>query len=116
MLCPVMPRDVMHSNSCFALPPMGLNKLSNMKHTVANLLDLLLVGAAVNSPGGPLVFQPVSNLVKPLFQAVPVPPQPPQHPIKVLAGCLYLHLPVVQVTQARPNMSFKPFVCRCLDA
>ena len=67
-----------------------------------NLLDLLLVGAAVNSPWGPLVVKPVGNLVKSLLKTVPVPSQAPKHPIKVLAGRLYLHFPVVQVTQARP--------------
>lgn len=83
--------------------------IGKAQHSVANLLDLLLVGAAVNSPRGSLVLQPVSNLVEPLFQAEPVAPQPPQHPIKVLAGCLHLHLPVVQITQACPSITRNNF-------
>ena len=74
-------------------------------HNRTDLLHLLLVGAAVNSPGGPLVVKPVGNLVKPLFKTVPVPSQAPKHPIKVLAGRFHLHFPVVQITQARPEMN-----------
>ena len=72
---------------------------------MTDLLDLLLVGAAVNSPGGPPVVKPVGNLVKSLFQAVPVPSQTPKDSIKVLAGSLHLDFPVVQVTQACPERS-----------
>ena len=74
-------------------------------HSRTDLLDLLLVGAAVNSPGSPLVVKPVGDLVKSLFKTIPVPSQAPKHPIKVLAGRLYLHFPVVQVTQACPKMN-----------
>ena len=73
--------------------------------SLADLLDLLLVGAAVNGPGGPLVVQPMGNLVKSLFQAVPIPRQASEHAIKMLASCLHLHLPIVQIAQTCPDMS-----------
>ena len=84
---------------------------SKLWHQAADLLDLLLVGAAVNGPGRPLVVQPVGNLVKALFQAVPVASQAPKHSIKVLTSCFHLHFPVVQITQTSPAPECTPISC-----
>ena len=89
---------------CCAMPCHAISD-GRSGHNRTDLLDLLLVGAAVNSPGSPLVVKPIGNLVKPLFKTVPVASQAPKHPIKVLAGRLHLHFPVIQITQARPEMN-----------
>lgn len=115
MLCHAV---LCYASSCHAVPCHAVlchatcNGRSGQNRT--DLLDLLLVGAAVNSPGGSLVVKPIGNLVKPLFETVPVASQAPKHPIKVLAGRLHLHLPVVQITQARPEMN--PTVMLSLQA
>ena len=106
MLCFARPRYAM---LCHAVPPSMLCMLWKLTDNMTDLLDLLLVGAAVNGPGGLLVVKPVCNLIKPLFQAVPVSSQASQHPIEVVTGCFHLDLPVVQITQACPGN--KPYCC-----
>lgn len=108
-----------HAMPCHACRLLVLNMLCyacaqpTLWHQVGDLLDLLLVGAAVNGPGRPLVIQPVGNLVKALFQAVPVASQPSQHSIKVLTGCFHLHFPVVQITQSSPGPECMSISCCC---
>ena len=75
------------------------------------LMDLLLVVAAVNSPRGSFVLQPVSNLVKALLHAVPVAAQAAQQAIKMLAGTLHLYTPAVQIAQSGPAHNHQAFAC-----
>lgn len=100
MLCYAMHAMLCHVVLCHAVPPSMLRMLWQLRHKMTDLLDLLLVGAAVNGPGGPLVVKPVCDLIEPLLQAVPVSSQASKHPIKVVTGCLHLDLPLIQITQA----------------
>lgn len=75
--------------------------------TPPHLLNLQLVGAAVNGPGGgpgcpAPVLDPVGDTVEALLQAVPVAVQPPHQAVEVLASCFHIHPPVVQITQTSP--------------
>lgn len=75
--------------------------------TLPHLLNLQLVGAAVDGPGGgpgcpAPVLDPVGHAVEALLQAVPVAVQPPHQAVKVLTGCFHIYSPVVQITQSSP--------------